>query len=51
LTATFVNDKVCAIQKRGEKGLTMEETMKALQMARQKARELLKIVKGVVGSE
>jgi exosome complex component RRP42 len=49
LTATFVDNNVCAIQKRGEKGLTMEETMRALQIARHKARELLKIVKEVVG--
>jgi exosome complex component RRP42 len=49
LTATFVDDKVCAIQKRGERGLTAEETMKALQIARQKAHELLKTVREVVG--
>lgn len=51
LTATFVDDKVCAIQKRGEKGLTAEEIMKALQIARQKARELFKVVKEVVAGE
>jgi exosome complex component RRP42 len=51
LTATFVDDKVCTIQKRGEKGLTAEETMRALQIARQKAHELFKIVKEVVGGE
>jgi len=50
LTATFVEDNVCAIQKRGEKSLTVNETLRALQIARQKARELLKIVKEVVGS-
>ncbi|MEM2214516.1 MAG: exosome complex protein Rrp42 [Candidatus Nezhaarchaeales archaeon] len=49
LTATFVDDKVCTIQKRGEKGLTEEETLKCLRVAQRKARELLKIVKEVIG--
>lgn len=49
LTATFVEDKVCAIQKRGEKSLTEEEALKSLQIAQRKAQELLKVVKEAVG--
>lgn len=43
LTATFINDKLCAIQKRGEKSLTVEETLKCLRIAQKKARELVAI--------
>lgn len=49
LTATFVGDRVCAVQKRGEGGLTIDETLKCLQIAQRKSQELLKLVKEAVG--
>ena len=49
ITATFINGKLCAIQKRGERALTIEETLKCLRIAQRKAQELVKLVKEVTG--
>ncbi|MCS7140046.1 MAG: exosome complex protein Rrp42 [Candidatus Nezhaarchaeota archaeon] len=48
VTSTFIGDKLCAVQKRGEKGLTVEEMLKSLQIAQRKAQELIMIVKEAV---
>ncbi|MDI9619860.1 MAG: exosome complex protein Rrp42 [Candidatus Nezhaarchaeota archaeon] len=49
LTMTFIGDKTCSIQKRGEKALSIEETLRCVNIARKKVEELVNAVKEATG--